>query len=603
MNSEELEQSLRAEFENYLNGVFADMRKDVAEFQSKIDAEFEKHRSQMDEAFSGFSGSFGSEFEFDTAFREAVVEHLRLARDDGAQVTANAMAEAEDLEKAARTDVSLSELKEALNDISSKDSQSSILKSLITHAAKYTPRGAFFIIKNEQLVGWKVFGEEAADGESAIREIHFPVSADTIIGHAVKSQSLSEGSFGTYGDDSSFLDPLQFGRPDRMYAVPLTARGRGVAVLYADYGHSGVTVNTDALEMLVRVAGLTVEKLASAKSTHSVGHTATHDDLSDVTPEVQHSGRIDADDSFGAVHHAPVSDMGYPAESVQTVASETEYAEPSPDFYQSDTVTDHPASTTEVSEHRFEKPPPSDFSFPASLDSAAEYVPESPAEEASGYSTFETAEFERTQPIDYSSLDAGPIDESTLSAELRSYQPAVAVEPESVEVDATPVSEPAIVYDAPQVDGSDRFEASPFDQPAEQFEPSAFIGGPAVTTAPVVEKGSTTAPGTRLSDRNVDLPIEVADDERRLHNDARRFARLLVSEIKLYNEKKVKEGREASDLYERLREAIDRSRDMYNKRVQSPVAAKFDYFHYEIVNSLAEGDEARLGNSYPGTTV
>ncbi len=106
-----------------------------------------------------------------------------------------------------------------------------------------------------------------------------------------------------------------------------------------------------------------------------------------------------------------------------------------------------------------------------------------------------------------------------------------------------------------------------------------------------------------MSDRNVDLPIEVPEEERRIHNDARRFARLLVSEIKLYNEKKVTEGREARDLYERLREAIDRSREMYDKRVQPPVAAKFDYFHYEIVNALAEGNADRLGNGYPGATV
>ena len=108
---------------------------------------------------------------------------------------------------------------------------------------------------------------------------------------------------------------------------------------------------------------------------------------------------------------------------------------------------------------------------------------------------------------------------------------------------------------------------------------------------------------SRFSERNVDLPIEVSEDERRLHNDARRFARLLVSEIKLYNEQKVKEGREGNDLYERLREAIDRSREMYDKRVQPPVAAKFDYFHYELVSNLAEGDSNKLGASYPGSAV
>jgi hypothetical protein len=42
---------------------------------------------------------------------------------------------------------------------------------------------------------------------------------------------------------------------------------------------------------------------------------------------------------------------------------------------------------------------------------------------------------------------------------------------------------------------------------------------------------------------------------------------------------------------------------MYDKRVQPPVAAKFDYFHYELVNSLAEGEAAKFGNAYPGPTV
>jgi hypothetical protein len=95
----------------------------------------------------------------------------------------------------------------------------------------------------------------------------------------------------------------------------------------------------------------------------------------------------------------------------------------------------------------------------------------------------------------------------------------------------------------------------------------------------------------------------VSDEERRLHNDARRFARLLVSEIKLYNEQKVSEGRNQSDIYDRLREDIDRSRQMYDKRVAPPVDARHDYFHQELVNTLAEGDPAKLGSSYPGAAV
>jgi protein subunit release factor B len=108
----------------------------------------------------------------------------------------------------------------------------------------------------------------------------------------------------------------------------------------------------------------------------------------------------------------------------------------------------------------------------------------------------------------------------------------------------------------------------------------------------------------RYSSYDSALPVEVTDEEeKRQHHDARRFARLLVSEIKLYNEQKVTEGRSKSDLYERLREYIDRSREMYDKRVKPVVSDRYDYFHHELVNTLAEGDVAKLGEAYPGTTV
>jgi hypothetical protein len=131
--------------------------------------------------------------------------------------------------------------------------------------------------------------------------------------------------------------------------------------------------------------------------------------------------------------------------------------------------------------------------------------------------------------------------------------------------------------------------------------------------AVVAEQSEQVAPATEVAPpplgrrkygQDADLPVEVAnEEERRLHNDARRFARLLISEIKLYNEQKVAEGRSQYDLYDRLREYIDRSREMYDKRVRAEVAARYDYFHGELVNTLAEGDIAKLGSNYPGATV
>jgi hypothetical protein len=272
VNSEELEISLRTEFESYLKDVLADMRQEANEFQSKIEAEFDKQRSQFDEAFRSFSDRFDSTREFDEAFTSSVAEHLRLARDEGARITANAMAEAEKLDEQDRESTAVAaapsydRIRDAVNDISSKDSQSAILKALVQNAGEFAPRGAFFIIKHDHFVGWKVFGDQVETAEAAIKEVHFPTGSDSIIGAAVQSLTTVQSSSGDHSRDDSILTSLGFGEPEQMYAIPLMARGRGVAVLYADHGENGGDVNREALETLVRVAGLTVELLAASQT-------------------------------------------------------------------------------------------------------------------------------------------------------------------------------------------------------------------------------------------------------------------------------------------------------------------------------------------------
>jgi hypothetical protein len=84
-------------------------------------------------------------------------------------------------------------------------------------------------------------------------------------------------------------------------------------------------------------------------------------------------------------------------------------------------------------------------------------------------------------------------------------------------------------------------------------------------------------------------------EEGKKHDEARRFARLLVSEIKLYNEGKVEQGRKNKDLYERLKEDIDRSRQMYDERIPDEVRKVSNYFYDELVRILADGDAGSLG--------
>jgi hypothetical protein len=90
-------------------------------------------------------------------------------------------------------------------------------------------------------------------------------------------------------------------------------------------------------------------------------------------------------------------------------------------------------------------------------------------------------------------------------------------------------------------------------------------------------------------------PASVSPEEQKQHEDAKRFARLVVSEIKLYNESKVNEGRRQKDLYERLKEDIERGRQMYSDRVSANVRESTNYFYDELVRILAGGDAGALG--------
>jgi hypothetical protein len=125
------------------------------------------------------------------------------------------------------------------------------------------------------------------------------------------------------------------------------------------------------------------------------------------------------------------------------------------------------------------------------------------------------------------------------------------------------------------------------DLPVEVEHPVAVAHAePVVTSA-----AAAAAPAT---DAYANLSPEDAD----VHRKAHRFARLLVDEIKLYNQVKVTEGRQSKDLYDRLKEDIEKSRATYQKRYGSTAAGGADYFSQELVRSLAEDDTSIMGANF-----
>jgi DNA replication initiation complex subunit (GINS family) len=91
---------------------------------------------------------------------------------------------------------------------------------------------------------------------------------------------------------------------------------------------------------------------------------------------------------------------------------------------------------------------------------------------------------------------------------------------------------------------------------------------------------------------------QLSPEDQDVHRKAQRFARLLVDEIKLYNQAKVAEGRKNKDVYGRLKEVIDKSRGTYQKRYGTTVAASANYFQNEIIRSLAEDDLSIMGSNF-----
>jgi hypothetical protein len=73
----------------------------------------------------------------------------------------------------------------------------------------------------------------------------------------------------------------------------------------------------------------------------------------------------------------------------------------------------------------------------------------------------------------------------------------------------------------------------------------------------------------------------IADPQR-----AERLARAILSDVMLYNSEKVREGIEADDLFERLREELAEARAFFDERVESDVAERSNAFGRALVDVL-----------------
>ena len=485
MPSVDLEKSLRADVESY-----------VGQRTSGLKEELERLRGQLNDAFARLGERLDEPATSPEApLAVAIADHLRNARNLGIEAAA-----AESTRARASSDIAL--IKAAVDELNAQHTQAEILNALVNRAAAFAPRVAFFVVKGDRVTGWRARGLAGTVGDDAVREVSLSVASDTLLGEVARTRSTWAGEPGSHAEDHTIYQHFGGEPPQRMVAVPLVARDKAVAVLYADTaGQDADAVNLEAIETLVRVAGMSVELLATRRN-------------------------------------AP--------------AAEAASAPARPSQPQSQP-----------------QPQPQPQSQPAQ-PAAESRDPQGGAGARQG-SGFEP------QPVSAAAAPAAP-------------QPAPQGWREPASSQPEPEPQPARPFAAPQ--------------PAPQaFEPAGASAQAEAAPADAAQPVSPLGSSRRFGAADMEFPVAVNEEDKRYHNEARRFARLLVSEIKLYNEQKVREGRDASDLYDRLREDIDRSRQMYDKRVRPEVSSRYDYFHHELVNMLAEGDQDKLGAGYPGATV
>ncbi|HOL70821.1 MAG TPA: hypothetical protein PKW45_05195 [Bryobacteraceae bacterium] len=107
---------------------------------------------------------------------------------------------------------------------------------------------------------------------------------------------------------------------------------------------------------------------------------------------------------------------------------------------------------------------------------------------------------------------------------------------------------------------------------------------------PASEKPSPTLPDW----------AQLSPQEQELHLRAQRFARVRVAEMQLYKSQAVRAGRSQKNLYAALKPEIDAARETFRREFTAASPAMPDYFHLELIRTLANNDVAVLGEDYPG---
>ena len=515
----------------------------------------------------------------------------------------------------ARNELSRS-LKATLLALDGANTQREILEALLEGARATADRAALWLTRDGELTGWGSIGFGADSGDDPI--IGARLAYDSSPGLARLARGRGSIRLGA-ADAARLASDLEISAPRSAALVPMVLRDRLAAALYVDRAEGEVEI--ELAQILAQAAAQRLE--LQALSARSYTPTLV---LDEEAPAHAAGLPLWNPDEIADEPEAPEAAPSPPS---PPIPSETAWFRPAPAPFE--VQPGAPASAFEEEQDTVAEAmptvatPPIELAATPSVDAAVEPTPEAAAgaeiawelEDADATLLLGTADRLAT-PEDAATTGEIPFavtpvptpEESTapFAIPLPSAQATQAIRTGSLATHEFPLPEPELADDATVMIQRSTV-ATPVapppvptaEAPEEQTHPS-FAPHVAPEEEPTVARGSARTtevlpppdvqgPGWAFTATRTPRPT----GENALHEEARRLARLLVSEIKLYNEEQVEEGRRNRDVYHRLKEDIDRSRQIYEERVHESVRGATDYFHQELVRSLAGGDARALG--------
>lgn len=598
--------------------VAAVVRRAVDQALGEVRQEVEELRGRLERVSPEIPDSFLDEEQVRALAEEAAppppepVDEEAIRREAAEQAREEMRAEARATGEAAgaaqvgaRTDA-FSALRDALASIDRARNQNGVLDALMEATTGHASRAVVLLLRPEGLVGWTARGFGAAD--------------DTVRSASVSAQAEGWGAV-VQGDGARRLEPgrcaqlvsqLDSALPAEGVALPVVLRDRVSAVVYADRTQDGGSLDVEALQVLTYTAALALETLAfrdrAATATlapvaaaGAAGEAAVEAEQPEVLPAEEPEALPSAEQTaLPAETEAPVEEVEVaeerpePVEELPELEEEIVLDEEAPEERPPSRphgdellspVEEEPAPTFE-SEQTFEaeraEEPELETDFEVDLDGAPEL------EEAGAPPEAE----ESAEPVAWTTDEAAaPEPEPEVEAEPPPIEavPDLETEPEA-EDQREGLAEPEEeVADRPEAGAVPEAPPQPAEAgaapPPEERDPREATGGA------VQPPSDVQGPGSAFADKEE----AASPDEEAAHDEARRLARLLVSEIQLYNQEKVEEGRRNNDVYERLKDDIDRSRQLYEERVAPELRDSTDYFYQELVRQLGAGDAKSLG--------